>query len=283
MLTYAGVAFLVGIALAGAGMPWLLPILGCLLAALLVWRHARWVWPLVAIACALAAGLGSWRLTSTAFRDSPDQAAYYLGRAATLTGVVDGEPQPAGQGVEAPVRVTSLTLSAAPMAVGGRVLLYYTGPQELACGDSLSLIGRLQAPQNPPGFDYAGYLARQGIHAEISFPSLTLQARNAGNPVQGWAYAARDRLRRSILALLPREMAALLIGILLGAPSRTLGTLAAPFVRAGMVHVVAISGLKVALVAGVATALCASLPFRLRWLPALAVVAGYALISGRQW
>jgi competence protein ComEC len=138
----------------------------------------------------------------------------------------------------------------------------------------------LQPPFNPPGFDYRAYLAGQGIHAVMSFPTVTVDGHGVGNPIQAFAYGLRDALRWAILGMLPHDMAALLIGILLGAPTRSLGTLTVPFIRAGLIHVVAISGLKVALVAGTVSRLSSRLPARVRPFPALGAVGLYTLVSG---
>jgi competence protein ComEC len=166
------------------------------------------------------------------------------------------------------------------MQVAGRILVYYTGSRAIEYGDRMQVTGRLQEPYKAPGFDYPAYLAGQGIHSTISYPSLQVLAVGVGNPLQGLALRLRDALRRAISYMLPHDEAALLIGILLGAPTRSLGSLTEPFIRAGMIHIVAISGLKVAIVAGMISALCARLPASVRWAPALTGVAAYTLVSG---
>jgi competence protein ComEC len=194
--------------------------------------------------------------------------------------MVDGEPTASGSGVNVPVSTSSLTISGQIVHVHGRLLVHYTGSLPVAYGDRLDLRGTIEAPPVLSGFDYRAYLASQGIHAVMNFPGLSIQARNQGNLFQGWAFALRNAIRRFITSSLPQSEAALLIGILIGAPTRSLGALTASFVTVGMIHIVAISGLKVALVSGTVTLLCARLPLRVRWAPALAVVITYTLISG---
>lgn len=277
-LAYCCAAFLVGVYLAPSGLPaW--PVYLAMPASLLGLRR-DWRLGLLILACGAALALGAWRYAGTAYRDGSDQIAHYTGRSAVLAGVVDGEPLPAAHGENLPVMVDSANVDGRPVSATGRILVYYTGPKPIEYGDWLQLRGQLVAPYSTGSFDYAAYLAGQGIHATMSYPRLQIVARGVGNPLQSLALRIRDALRRAILGMLPHDEAALLIGILLGAPTRSLGKLTDPFIRAGMIHIVAISGLKVAIVAGMISALCARLPARVRWAPALAGVAAYTLISG---
>ena len=273
------VALIAGLWSASLGAPLWLPVLG-LAGVAWGWRRKKRGLALLVVGCLAAFGLGGWHYQSTAYHDGPGQVGYYVWHRAQITGVVDGEGQTAGLGENLPVAVEQLVINGRAVSAKGRVLVHYTGSQTLEYGDRLTLQGLLEPPYNPPGFDYRAYLAGQGIHAVMSFPSLTLDAHGAGNPIQAIAYGLREALRKAILSMLPHDMAALLIGILLGAPTRSLGTLTAPFIRAGLIHVVAISGLKVALVAGTVSRLCWRLPARVRPFPALGAVGLYTLVSG---
>jgi competence protein ComEC len=275
-LAYACLAFLIGVYAASAAAPlWaaVLVVPASLLAVRRDWRLG-----LLILACGMALILGSWRYAATAYRDGPGQIAHYAGRSALVNGVVDGEPQPVSHGTNLPLAVESASIDGRPTQVAGRILVYYTGSRAIEYGDRLQVRGRLQEPYSAPGFDYPAYLAGQGIHATMSYPSLQVQAVGVGNPLQGLALRLRDALRRAISDMLPHDEAALLIGILLGAPTRSLGSLTEPFIRVGMIHIVAISGLKVAIVAGMISALCARLPASVRWAPALTGVGAYTLV-----
>jgi len=278
-LAYVCVAFIAGLCGASLGIPLWLPVLVIPL-ALWDWHLGNPKRAVLVMVCLAACGLGGWRYERTAYHDAPGQVGHYVWRRVQIIGVVDGEGQSAGLGENLPISVEQLAVNGRPVGAQGRVLIHYTGPQALEYGDRVTLQGLLEPPYTVPGFDYRAYLAGQGIHAVMSFPGLTLDGHGAGNPIQALAYGLRDALRRAILGMLPHDMAALLIGILLGAPTRSLGTLTAPFIRAGLIHVVAISGLKVALVAGTVSRLCRRLPARIRPFPSLAAVSLYTLVSG---
>ncbi len=278
-LVYVSLSIVTGIWGASVGVPGWLPLVGLPL-VLLAGRRGGPQLVFVVLSCLLAMGAGDWRYTRTAYHDGPGEVGHYVGHAVSLTGVVDGEAQSAGLGENMPVSVEQFAVDGKIIQAHGRILVHYTGPLILEYGDRLTLSGTLEAPDNPPGFDYRAYLANQGIHAVLSFPRLTIVSHNAGNPLQAIAYRLREALRKAITGMLPHDLAALLIGILLGAPTRSLGRLTTPFVRAGLIHVVAISGLKVALVAGTASRLSRRLPARIRPFPPLATVGLYTLVSG---
>ncbi|MGH2346676.1 MAG: ComEC/Rec2 family competence protein [Chloroflexota bacterium] len=278
-LVYVCLSTIAGLWGASQGLHgWLLCI--GLPAAAIGWRRGGWRLTVLILVCVLAMGAGGWRLARAAYHDSPAEVGHYVGHTVQITGVIDGEGQIAGLGENMPVSVEQLIVDGKTVRAQGRVLVHYTGPQSLEYGDRLTLTGDLERPDNPPGFDYRAYLAGQGIHAALSFPGITAVSHGAGNPLQALAYRLREALRKAINGMLPHDLAALLIGILLGAPTRSLGSLTAPFVRAGLIHVVAISGLKVALVAGTAARLSRRLPARVRPFPPLATVGLYTLVSG---
>ncbi|MDB5075167.1 MAG: putative Competence protein ComEC [Chloroflexi bacterium] len=277
-LAYCSVAFLAGLFWTSAGLPLAVLTVPAVTVSLLLLPAGRWQLALLVLACGVATFLGAWRSEATRYHDGPGKIAHYIGRSAVLVAVVDGEPQPGGHGENFQVNVESAQISGHPIHAFGQVLVHYTGAQHVEYGDRLTLTGRLLQPFSAPGFDYRAYLARRGVFATIDFPLLRIDARGVGNPIQGFALHLRDILRHTIDGMLPHDEAALLIGILLGAPTKSLGTLTALFVSTGMIHIVAISGLKVALVAGVLSGLCARLPARIRWAPALVGVCLYTLV-----
>ena len=272
-------AVVLGIYAAANGLDWRLTLLVLPLAALFARRSGR-ATGLLAAACCLLLALGGWRATSTAYHDGPRMIGHYIGRSVAIDALVDGEAQLSGGGENLPIMVISAQVDGRALPAGGRILVHYTGPQTLEYGDRLTLKGTLSAPFGPPGSGYRTYLARQGIYAVLQYPSLRLAGRGQGNPIQAMAERVRSTLRVTIARMLPHDEAALLAGILLGAPTRSLGALTAAFVAVGLIHVVAISGLKVALIAGAVGAACRTLPMRWRWPPALLAVGGYTLITG---
>jgi competence protein ComEC len=201
-LLYVCLCGIAGLFFASLGMPSSLPVaIGVVLGVgLLLAPSGQWQLTLLLLACGTVGSAGAWRYQTTAYHDGPSQVAHYIGRSVGVVGVVDGEPQSAGHGENLALRVESLTVSGRVVHAGGRIIVHYTGSQQVEYGDRLTLTGKLSQPVNPPGFDYRGYLARQGVHAVLDFPRLQIQSRGAGNPFQALALGIRDALRQRMPA-----------------------------------------------------------------------------------
>ncbi len=176
---------------------------------------------------------------------------------------------------------------------------------ELHCGDRISLPLRLRSPEryNDPGaWQYADYLLDQGIAATASASSTklrvvpdstraplatTLQCRIFG--AQTWA-AARlfsyvrstpNRRLPTLLRITPDD-AGMLNAMLFGDRSRLTHTLRLGFERTGSFHLFVVSGMHVALLAGLLFYLARRLRLNqtIATLVTLALVAAYALLTG---
>ncbi len=218
-----------------------------------VTRGHRVVW----LPCMLLAtlALGLWRDEATRSPTGAAGLAYYSGRDVTIVGTVTGEPEVLDRGETIRVAVELLTLdNGAARRVSGTVLVHLGALTPLSYGDRLSLGGTLAPPPVLPGGSggaYRAYLAAQGIMTVMDYPRLQRLSSGNGAPLLALAIALRSLMERGIQHVLPAPENALLLGILLGTRTRTrtraLGALTAPFVATGMIHVVAVDGLKVSL------------------------------------
>ncbi|MCF8117672.1 MAG: DNA internalization-related competence protein ComEC/Rec2, partial [Desulfarculaceae bacterium] len=124
---------------------------------------------------------------------------------------------------------------------------------------------------NPGGFDYARHMASQGIrvtaYAGKRSALKVRQARAASGP-RAWLMAARQRLARELDALPRGQGRALLRALILGQRGGLSGATREAFGATGTAHLIAISGLHIGLVWGLAFLL-------LRW--GLAAWPGLAL------
>jgi len=248
-------AFTAGIA-AGAWLSFPAPGLlaaaaALLLAALASHRHPRAALVLVLAGVAL---LGALRVAG------PRLPVDHLARRA-----LDGTLSLEGRLGEEPVRWTGertrLLLDVAAVHVGperrpavGRVQLTVYGELALPLGETQRVLvdARLHRPvnfRNPGGFDYAAHLRRAGIllvgHARADrITALTPDAPPWPVAVKRWAVGA-------IAARLPPTSAPLLAGLLLGERSALPREIDESFRRAGVYHILAVSGFNVALLAGV--------------------------------
>jgi competence protein ComEC len=136
--------------------------------------------------------------------------------------------------------------------------------------------------RNPDGFDYAAHLARDGIRVTGSTRAERLEPLEAPRP--GWAARVRARALEAIAGALPPASAALLGGLLFGERTELPRELDDGFRRAGVYHVLAVSGFNVALLAAAVFALCRLLRLdrRLSAVVALVLVLGFAAVVGAE-
>ena len=166
-------------------------------------------------------------------------------------------------------------------------ILVESGPEAIpAPGERWVFRGHLASlpgPRHPRGFDAGAWLARQGIHHRLKVD----QARHLPSG-GGWGpVAVAWRLRAWLVGnleacLQPEEARALVLGILLGEARVLPPDLQEAFRRSGTSHLLAASGLNVAVVTGLVFWLARRLGFAVQpaALPAAAGAGLYALLAG---
>lgn len=269
--------------LPGAGSP--IPIAAGLPIALLGVAARRS--PLVVAGVLLAAiGLGAWRGAAAALPSGPGSVASLVSEAPrTLRGTAVDDPRPRGERQQVVVEdVAVVDESGIARAAPGRVLLWLPRGLLVAAGDRVEFQSTLEAPRDFDGFAYQAYLARQGVAAVASSYRLRVLGHRLG-PLPEILRAMRVSLLAGLNRLVPEPEAALSAGILLGVRSAIDPAVNDAFARAGLTHVVAISGWNIAIVAvlvAAATRPLVRLPAG-RWLAALAAVGAvcaYVLLTG---
>jgi competence protein ComEC len=130
--------------------------------------------------------------------------------------------------------------------------------------DRLRFAARLRQPRNfdnPGRFDWVGHLGRQGIRVITSLAGddavVRLPGRTRG--VRAWLERWRARLERRIARALPGPEGPILQALVVGQDGAIAPDVREAFTRAGVVHVLSVSGLHIGLVAALAFAL-------VRWL-----------------
>jgi competence protein ComEC len=212
------------------------------LAGLLALRAARTRWLVFVLA-----GFG-WTALCAGDRLGQRLPQADLGRDATLTGYVDSFPS------AAPGQITFSFKVDAPRAAGvpARVrLTWYDAPSPIAPGDALAIVARLRPPHgssNPGGFDYERWLMLTDHGATGYVRSGALAPNAPRGAARGWL-ALRARIAERIgAALRDPDAAALVTALAIGERFRFTEQHWADFRRTGTSHLVAVSGMHVALI-----------------------------------
>lgn len=219
------------------------------------------------------------------------------GQDVELVGVIASVPEVQTGYTRFEFQLDELRWQGEPRAAPRRVILsWYDQPPLLVAGDRWRLQARLKAPHgfmNPGGFDYEGWLFARGIRG-TGYVRAAHLAQRLGAP---WGTAQLHRLRQALAAGLNQSLAerplgaaviGLVVGVTHGMTSEQWDILAAT----GTTHLMAISGMHITFVAGIAFFLARRLwgwwpGLPLRWpAPRAAAVAGiiaalgYAALAG---
>lgn len=144
------------------------------------------------------------------------------------------------------------------LAVEAKLLIRFREPVPLRYGDRIEVEGVLRRPngqRNPGGFDYRSYLARRGVFG-LLYPHRGQEigpTDRSGFPLFHWTEGLRRRVERVIDAAYREQQvhAQVLKGMFLGQQSGLSPDVLDAFRNSGSIHILAVSGLHVGLIATV--------------------------------
>ena len=233
-----------------------------------------------AAACLLAPALllgGAARGAAAVHVPSPASIDYYYGQHASLVGIVT---RSSGGSTFQSFWLSSLHMAGS--SLGGTIQVTSRSPVAVVPGSTVRVSGSIErvpgrAYDGSTGFD--DRMEREGVLAAM--PSATFVA---VSPAAWWSVPAMGwRLRAGIAtglrARVPEPEATVLMGELVGIRGKLPAQVEADLVDSGLVHVLAVSGLKVAIVAGILAALLRQAGRRAALL-AIAGVFAYAVVGG---
>jgi competence protein ComEC len=195
----------------------------------------------------LAAGAVNTRLTATPMLESRLGPTIVTGRVLTLDAVRDGHrmvldrlelaPRPHAETLPAAIRVTLREPPAPDLAPGA--LVRFTG-----------ILRPVPVPAVPDGFDYPRHLYFQGVGA---IATVLGPIEILGDAASGWRLAfsrLRTEMSARIRAVLPGDTGAVAAALITGDRSLISDDLERAMRDSGLTHLLSISGLHIAIVAG---------------------------------
>ena len=260
LLIGLSLACLLGQAWVGWGWSgwWLVGLAACLVGVTWVWAGLRSAGLVGCLVLSLAAGhLSLLRVLE------PPLPAEHVGRLSlpqktVLAGWLYREPERLPHRTRLYLAVTQRDVQGAARPAVGRVLVSVRHPSGAwQYGDVVRLPVRLRAPRNfrtPGSFDHEGYLARRSIYvtAFVWNDDEIEKIGTRGSSIRHWLEQVRRRIGAFFDAHLARHNAAVLRALIIGDRSGIDRSLQDAFARAGVAHVLAISGLHIGIVAAVA-------------------------------
>jgi len=300
-LVYLTLAFISGILLARSWLediPFTLMLLGVLLVLCLL-VYFRRLADLSALLLLAAFALGGFLHTYAAFFPS-QELLHFADEDVKIQGTVMEEPSFQEERTGYRLRVDRLEHEGNSYNPGGKVQLYYHHGGSLedelkaeeaeklyGYGDRIKVKSTLREPlsqRNPGGFDYREFLLGEGI--DVYMYARSHQVEHAGEGDVGFlpssALALRSKIVEGTQVNLPGPHDDLLAAILFGQRHSLPEDIQENFTRAGVGHLMAVSGLHVGLVAGFALALMRRFCLQGHAWTVLAILAvlGYAYLTG---
>jgi competence protein ComEC len=232
---------------------------------------------LVSIAL-ISLGLGLIRYEYKNQRNINQSIESQIGKKIEVEGLVIGEPDKKDN-------VTQIIVL--PENSKEKILVNTDLYSHVTYGDIVKVSGKLQKPGIIKGddgrnFNYGDYLAKDDIYYTISFAEVETLSSNNGNFIKANLFKIKNKFIDKIRSLFPEPEASLLAGLTLSGKDSLPKSILEEFRRAGIVHIVVLSGYNITIVAEFFLKIFGFLSIRLAALSAGGSIILFTLMTGGQ-
>lgn len=251
-------------------------ILGCLQ------RKTRSVSSIV-IASVLGVSIAILSVMKIAHEPNAQTVDFYApAKRVTITGRIAEEPDRRPTQTKYVIETQSVRLgTGAVIPVSGKVLASdFSGWPRFYYGQEVTAAGALSHPGVIEDFHYDKYLSRYGIYSVMVRTHVEKTGDGHPNRIFSFLYALKERFEARINRLYPEPEASLLAGILTGSRQGLPEHVQKDFQRAGLTHVVAISGFNITIILSVIIGALFFVPLRLRLIPAVLGIVAFTFFVG---
>jgi competence protein ComEC len=201
-----------------------------------------------------------------------------IGSTAVITGRVADDSRPIGGGGEVLVEPDRIQLASGEVSGIGNLMIRWRGPGDARFGDAVIATGKLVLPRDLPAFDRRAYLAQRDVYLELQSTSFQVTGQQPGPAsIPAWL---RAHFAAGVDDAVPAPHAAVLLGVVLGIRQGIPADLQNALIATGLIHLLVLSGLKVAVFARIVQGALQPLLGRHSTWPALGLIALYALAGG---
>ncbi|PIR13017.1 hypothetical protein COV49_03575 [Candidatus Falkowbacteria bacterium CG11_big_fil_rev_8_21_14_0_20_39_10] len=228
------------------GLVWFIGLVSSGVILILFWKNKK-----IRLTALLGLFLffGLWRYSISIPKNYPDKIWHYNGQVVNLTGYVSNEPDTRERSQKLEIKINSAGTQnfAPPQNVTGKILATTNIYPEYNYGDELEINCQLQSPEEFSGFAYDRYLARYNIYSVCYYPKIK-KIDEKGSRFYKKIFAVKNKLKNTVNFGLPEPEAGLANAIILGYKQGIGDELRTEFSRAGLSHIVAISGLHISII-----------------------------------
>jgi competence protein ComEC len=172
----------------------------------------------------------------------------------SLIGVIESDPTYQNRRASFILKVEKLKINEEWVKARGKVLVRVFKKDDFTYGDRLFLSGNLYRPFSfsKGEFNYRDYLRHQGVYFILSVKKGNIVKqldKNVGNPLKSFAFRIRHKMKDAIVKNLSPFSAGILNAVILGERQNLPAYVRNVLVKSGTVHIIAISGLHLGIVA----------------------------------
>jgi len=233
--------------------------------------------------CLIALFGGAFHFQSSLPPDDESHLQFYNNETVAIKGMVSQDPDVRDKTTHLQLSASEIKLDKEWHEVQGSALLFVPRYPSYSYGDVLLVTGELEKPPQLDDFDYADFLAHEGIYSTMLYPEIEILDTGKGFKPLEWVYSLREQLSQSLAEALPEPQVSLAQGIILGIRGNIPSSVKANFSATGTAHLLAISGLHLSIMAGILLSIGLWLFGKRRytyiWL-ALGGIWLYALLTG---
>ncbi|PIP21254.1 MAG: hypothetical protein COX40_00360 [Candidatus Omnitrophica bacterium CG23_combo_of_CG06-09_8_20_14_all_40_11] len=221
----------------------------------------------------------------------------YKSDSVSLIGVIDNDPTYQNRRASFILKVEKLKINEEWVKTRGKVLVRVFSAEggsasggkknDFAYGERLFLSGNLYRPLSfsKGEFNYRDYLRHQGIYLILSVQKGNIVKqldKNVGNPLKSFAFQMRHKMKVVIIKNLSPFSAGILSAIILGERQNLPVYVRDVLVKSGTVHIIAISGLHLGIVAFIIllTLKIIKIPRKPRYILTILLLIFYCLLTG---
>src|SRR3989344_3373943 len=214
-------------------------------------------WGIIASIFALAFCFGIFRFNMV---DIPAPAVFesQVDQKISLSGKIIDEPdirennQKLTIEVLAPQGLAFKDSKTRPFPAKTKILATVNFGQDFKYGDEIKFSGKLEKPGNfitdqGKNFDYVNYLRKDGIFYVMNYPDAEIISRGNGNKIKNLLFSFKEKFLEKMNLESPESL--LMGGLILGEKSSFNQSLRQSFIDTGTIHIVALSGYNITIVA----------------------------------
>jgi competence protein ComEC len=182
--------------------------------------------------------LGVFRL-NTSFK--ANEFADLFGKKQKIEGLVVEDPD---------LRLDKQLLTVRPKNYTQNILVTVNLSQEFFYGDEVAIEGKIEEAKNFSDFDYKGYLEMKNIYALSNRPKVLILHSHRLNFFKEKVLRIKHAFVERVSNMLAEPEKSLLLGILIGAKKTLPSDITEAFNRAGLSHLIAVSGFNISIIVG---------------------------------